>query len=134
MIRSRLLFFTISLFAWTLLAGCTTSEDAQMAAPEDTNGPVEINIQNNSAIAFDQVVVSFPSQREDYGAVDSGGESPYRTIEKAYRYAYIEAHAGDETHIVQPIDYVGETLLETGRYTYALDLVDGELRLKLIEQ
>ncbi len=132
--RSWLLFFTISLFAWTFLAGCTTSEDAQMAAPEDTNGPVEINIQNNSAIAFDQVVVSFPSQREDYGAVDSGEESPYRTIEKAYRYAYIEAHAGDETHILQPIDYVGETLLETGRYTYALDLVDGELTLEMIEQ
>ncbi len=132
--RSWLLFFTISLFVWTLLAGCTTSEDAQMAAPEDTNGPVEINIQNNSAVVFDHVVVTFPSQTEDYGAVDSGGESPYRTVERAYRYAYIEAHAGDETHILQPIDYVGETLLETGRYTYALDLVDGELTLEMIEQ
>ena len=122
--RSGLLFLTISLFASIGSAGCNaTSEDAQMAAPEETGGPVEINIQNNSTVDFGRVVVSFPGQTEDYGTVGSGGESAYRTVEMAYRYAYIEAHAGDETHILQPIDYVGETLLETGR---ALSLAGNE--------
>lgn len=105
-----------------------------MAAPEETSGPVEINIQNKSTVDFDRVVVSFPGQTEDYGAVGSGGQSGYRTVEMAYRYAYIEAYVGEKKYILQPIDYTGETLLETGHYTYSLDLVDSELTLKLIEQ
>ncbi len=133
--RSWLLFLTISLFASIGSAGCNaTSEDTQMAAPEETGGPVEINIQNNSTVDFGRVVVSFPGQTEDYGAVGSGGESAYRTVEKAYRYAYVEASAGQDQFVLQPIDYTGETLLEPGRYSYALDLVNGELTLELVEQ
>lgn len=32
---------------------------------------------------------------------------------------------------LQPIDYVGETLLDPGRYTYELDYRDGHLGLEL---
>ena len=52
----------------------------------------------------------------------------------AYRYAYVEASAGQDQFVLQPIDYTGEKLLESGRYSYALDLVNGELTLALVEQ
>ncbi len=133
--RSWLLFLTISLLASIGAAGCNaTNEDTQMAVPEEIGGPVEINIQNNSTVDFGRVVVSFPGQTEDYGAVGSGGESAYRTVEMAYRYAYVEASAGQDQFVLQPIDYTGEKLLESGRYSYALDLVNGELTLELVEQ
>lgn len=132
--KPGLLLVTISLFVWM---GCTTSsEEIQMTDPGETQtgGPVEINIRNDSGVSFSRVVVTFPSQAEDYGAIDSGGESVYRSVEMAYRYAYIEAHAAEQTYVLQPFDYTGEKLLETGRYTYALSLTDGQLSLELIKQ
>ena len=133
--RPWFFLLTINLFVWVGSAGCNAiSQDAKIATPEETSGPVEINIQNNSTVDFDRVVVSFPGQTEDYGTVRSGGQSANRTVEMAYRYAYVEVYAGEKQYVLQPIDYTGETLLASGRYTYSLALVDNELTLELIEQ
>ena len=84
--------------------------------------PVEIRVANASAVSFDRVVVGFPRQKVDYGALAALSQSSYRTVEEAYPYAYVEVHRAGEKLVLQPIDYVGETLLKSGRYTYVLDL------------
>ena len=42
---------------------------------------VQIRIANESSVSFDQVVVIFPSQQENYGAIAPQGQSTYRRIE-----------------------------------------------------
>jgi hypothetical protein len=70
---------------------------------------------------MENVVVTFPSQTERYGTVAPGGVTAYRSIERTYSYAKIEATINGQPAVLQPIDFVGETLLGPGRYTYSLD-------------
>lgn len=100
--------------ALLLLVGCS--------APLSPGGPVQVRIANESSVSFDRVVVGFPEQEENYGAVPAGSQTDYRPIERAYRYAYIEVYVGAEKLVLQPVDHVGESFLREGRYTYVLDV------------
>jgi hypothetical protein len=93
-------------------------------------GDVEIRILNSSSFPFDRVDVGFPEHEVSYGAIRANSASEYREVSKAYRYAYIEVEIGGEELVIQPIDYVGESLLGSGRYTYVLNVtVEGHLTL-----
>ena len=96
-----------------------------------SSGDVEIRIQNASPFSFQRVDVVFPADEVSYGAIGANSASQYRGVSKAYRYAYIEVDIGGEELVLQPIDYVGESLLESGRYTYVLNVtVEGHLTLE----
>ncbi|MDZ7691644.1 MAG: hypothetical protein U5K69_11055 [Balneolaceae bacterium] len=84
--------------------------------------PVLIRVQNSSSLEMEDVTVRFPEQEVMYGDIDSGEYSSYTDISKAYRYAYFETIAGDKKVVLQPIDYVGESYLEEGKYTYVLNI------------
>ena len=77
---------------------------------------------NASPFAFDEVEVGFPSQSESYGSLAVGGATPYRPVTEAYRYAYVRVRSGGKTVVQQPTDYVGETLLAPGRYSYVIEM------------
>ena len=104
-------------------AGCASLDGA--------DGPVGVRVANESDVPFDRVIVGFPRERVDYGAVAAGDEAEYRFVEIAYRYAYVEVHVGDEVVRLQPVDYVGETPLDRGLYTYALGVDTGLTGLSL---
>jgi hypothetical protein len=112
-----------------MAAGCTSVQ-------ESAAGGVEIRMANRSDRDFDQVDATFTSKKVSYGPVAKGATSEYRTIqEDAYRYALVVVTAGGETFRFQPIDFVGETPLAPGRYTYALNIDpnDRQLTIDLIE-
>lgn len=115
-----------TLFLGLLLTSCASAS---------TNGdPVQIRVANESDVRFDQVVVNFPNQEENYGAIDAGGVSTYRQVGEAYRYAHLQVRIGERDLVMQPMDFVGESLLTSGRYTYVLDVddpVSGNLELTL---
>ena len=95
-------------------------------------GDVQVRVANESSLAFGDVEVTFPEDHVDYGAVGSRGVSEYRRVTKAYGYALIVVQVGGEELRIQPIDYVGESLLPPGRYTYALNVtIEGHLTLDL---
>ncbi|HSJ09004.1 MAG TPA: hypothetical protein VK928_03800 [Longimicrobiales bacterium] len=83
---------------------------------------VEVRVSNLSAVAFDSVTVTFPSETHRYGRVDAGASSGYAQVSQAYRYARIEVWAAGASYVLQPIDYVGEQPLAPGRHTYGLTL------------
>ena len=92
---------------------------------------VQVRIRNESQVAFDQVRVVFPrGPAADYGPLAAGASTAYRTARQAYPYAYIRVTVDGQTLTLQPRDYVGETPLEPGRYTYALTLDHGSLDLR----
>lgn len=97
-------------------------------------GDVRIRIQNASSFPFDRVDVVFPEDQVSYGSIRANSASEYRDVSKAYRYAYIEVEIGGEELVLQPIDYVGENLLGSGRYTYVLNVtIEGHLMLDFRE-
>lgn len=95
---------------------------------------VSIRIENASDVDFDEVSVFFPdqpSQPVHYGAIQQGAVSDYQQTTRAYRFAPIEVRVGTQTLVLRPIDYVGETALPAGRFTYVLKVQDARLHIDL---
>ena len=113
-----------ALLLLTLSLGCSD-------ASGPGSGNVQVRIGNDSQSAFSNVAVIFPQDEVDYGAVDAGEESAYRTVSVAYPYARVDVRIGSTELRIQPRDYVGENVLEPGRYTYSLYFIDGYLQLEL---
>lgn len=115
----------LALVLLTALAACGVT----------TPGTVRLRVANASQWDFEQVVVGFPEESLDYGSIPAGGASEYQVARKAYRYGRIEARAGGTTMVSQPIDYVGESPLSPGSYTYRIDVdtLQPGLTLQLVE-
>lgn len=110
----------------------TATGTATTAPLPQAEQPLMIRIHNNSGRDFEHVTVRFPSQTEEYGPLAAGSSSPYHTVGEAYRYAYVKATSGENEFVLQPIDYVGESLLVPGDYTYVLELAGRQLLLSLV--
>lgn len=106
----------------TIAAGCSSLQQA---------GGLQIRVANASAFTMEQVTIGFPSQEVQYGTLAAGATSEYRDVEQAYRYAAVTVMVEDERLVMQPIDFVGESLLAPGRYTYVLDVDSPPTRLNL---
>jgi hypothetical protein len=111
-----------ALFTAALLTGCVTdSEDA-----------TEIRIRNVSAFDYDGLQVGV----ETYGRLPAGAETRYREFGTAYHYNYVRLDVEGDEMILQPTDYVGETPLGPGRFTYEVSVVDraaGQLDIQAVE-
>jgi hypothetical protein len=90
----------------------------------DKSKVVLIRIENSTGHDIKEVFVSGPEDDHDYGDLQKGKKSDYKTYEKAYRYAFCTFKIGDSQYTIQPIDFVGESLLEPGKYTYRLTISD----------
>jgi hypothetical protein len=93
---------------------------------------VLIRILNNSDRDFVNVLAKFPGDATvdpieiDYGSIASGHYSEFASVELAYRYTHIIAITETDTIDWEPVDYVGETPLSPGKYSYALDFIEGQ--------
>lgn len=95
---------------------------------------VSIRIENGSALDLDEVLVFFPDQPSravNYGSIKKGAVSEYHRTSRAYRYAHIEAKAGNRIFVLRPIDYVGEEELPAGRFTYVIKIQGESLSIAL---
>jgi hypothetical protein len=104
------------LLASLVLIGCSLS------SPFDDDEPAIVRVKNTSAVAYDDVKVGFPSGMVEYGRLEPGEATAYRDAGTVYRYAYVSIESEGRSWVLQPIDYVGETPLEGGRWTYELML------------
>ena len=92
---------------------------------------VWVRIRNASGVDFEQVQVNFYDKRVDYGDIKAGAQSRYLHTLLAYRYAFVQLTAAGKQYRLRPVDYVGETELASGRYTYVLDLDGTRISLRL---
>lgn len=104
----------------------------------ELNGKTAIRIQNSSGFFYQNVVVNTGGGRHEYNTIVPSTSSDYKLYEFAYRYAFVELTIDGDLATIQPIDYVGESKLESGYYTYEIDASGsgdryGRLTLKLVE-
>jgi hypothetical protein len=110
-------FIWIPLWSAALLAACSKNT---VAADATTTLGVQLRIENQCNLKIDSVAVISPGGKQVYYTINNGEKSGYKSYSFIYNYAYIKLYSGSEYKVVQPIDYVGETKIETGRYTYRL--------------
>lgn len=107
-------WLTTTLFALALLfAACSKSS------------PLEIRVTNRGTVPIDSLEINFVGQVETFVAIAPDTSTAYRPIKKAYHYARIQGTTSGKKFGLLPHDYVGETPLSPGRYTYALKITAG---------
>ena len=111
-----------------LAVGCSSDDDVE----------VYIRLENVSSHNYENITVNTWNNPLDYGNLGTGEVSDYQMVTKAYRYAFVELEIDGETYTIQPIDYVGESTLGSGYYTYQIDASDiteqyGRLTISLVE-
>lgn len=110
--RSLFILFAIAAF---ILSGCSKKTDAA--------GMVRLRIENMNMANLDSIVVQNPAGRQVYYNIPAGAKSDYKVFAYIYNYAYIKAYYSNQTLVMQPIDYVSETKLEEGNYTYKVYVI-----------
>lgn len=103
--------------------GCTDRDDDVELA--------NIRIKNVSDLVFDKVQVGGDEMIHENVASEDFSE--YLEYETAYRFDFIRIESGTEIFTLQPIDFVGETPLTLGFYTYELDVdEEGNILLNFV--
>jgi hypothetical protein len=93
---------------------------------------LQIRISNVSEFNFENIIVNASGEKVNFGNLNSNSKSEFKAFDLAYRYAYVELEIDGESLTLQPIDYVGETPLENGKYSYELNInQDNQIRLEL---
>lgn len=108
------LFVSISICCLLVLTNCTKANKTII------NGGVQIRLENASNFTYKDILVQ-TNQDHTFANLSSGDISEYQQFEMAYKYAYIEITIDGFQYKIQPIDFIGETLLEEGFYTYKID-------------
>ena len=121
--KQQLLCLLGSIVLFGAVSGCSGIADRP--------GTVQVRVANRSTQDFDRVTITFPSGKMDYGQLAKGAVTDYRPVEKAYRYAQVDAVVNGKSLTLQPQDYMGETPLAPGQYTYNLELDESGETLKL---
>jgi hypothetical protein len=56
-------------------------------------------------------------------SIAPGATAEYRTVDGAYRYGYLDVLVDGTRRILQPIDYVGESVIGEGRFTCVITIM-----------
>ena len=114
------------ILTYLFICSCSNQEDPNSFCEDgqENIGSIELRLQNESEYDFADIFVDTSGGIHEYCNLEAGGMTGYKKFEKAYRYAFIELLIDDEIFTIQPIDYVGESLLASGKYTYLLDASD----------
>lgn len=105
----------------------------------DESSRILIRLENKSDYQLNQVVVTSPASGQiDFGNLLPRRFTDYRRVKAAYPLMAVAAKINDRKVEFVPDDYLGEQLLESGKYTYLISVVESEgvkyLRLKCIVQ
>lgn len=122
----------ILIFSISTLISCSGDDD-------NKTSKLNIRLSNVSQFDFQNIVVNTSTGNTSYEDIGSQQMTGYKSFQTAYRYAFVELQIDGETYTIQPIDYVGETPLKNGNYTYQIDANDSQeryhkLSLTLIEE
>ncbi len=125
---SYLVYFLIFIAGSTFIScnrdSLKACEEHQKPPCNEDPNKTNIRIVNGSKFDFCNVILNPSDGNVNYGIIEKGSASCYRTFEKAYNYAYVSLEIGDKTFTLEPIDFVGEPTLGTGNFTYTLDVLD----------
>ncbi len=81
---------------------------------------VEIRFRNASALDLHDFVYQSGGEPLVFARIPAGTTTAYRLVDRSYSYGFIEFRVDTLRYVQQPIDYVGETPLSGGQYTYTI--------------
>jgi len=97
----------------------------------DSPNEVLIRILNKSDVTFNDTKLN----NENFGTLAPNQKSEYRVFAGAYEIGTVSIIIEGENYLMLPSDFIGETLLSNGKYTfqYIFDFQSKNLRVNLVE-
>ena len=97
---------------------------------DDETNEVYFRLANVSEVNFENATYN----KINFGDIKAGSKTEYKLFKNQYSYGAVSITIDGKDFGWTPIDYVGESLLEDGRYTfaYSFDISDEILTDKLI--
>lgn len=120
--RTRSIAMRLPTLALTTLVLAACAGDPGVVTPGE--GPVRLRLENATGGVIDSATAWTLDGPRRFGRLLPGGSSAYTAVSAAYRFVTIDAFFPDTTLRLQVIDYVGESTLPPGRYTYILSLFE----------
>ena len=109
------------------LATVATATVVACGNPFFGDSKTEIRLRNASTFDLTNVTFAPGAPRLEFARIAPDGTTEYRTVDDAYPYGYLDVLVGGERRVLQPIDYVGESEIGAGRFTYVIT-IDGATR------
>ena len=108
------------LFFIGVLFSCSNDTTSDIIIPQTSS--VQIRIQNASPnlCKFENIIVNTYNKDVSFENLLTGQKSAFKTFDLAYSYAFVQLQINGKTYTIQPADFVGETPLENGNYTYKI--------------
>jgi hypothetical protein len=101
-----------------ILLSCSNDTTSDTIIPQTSS--VQIRIQNASPNKFENIIVNTYNKDTNFENLNSNQKSAFKIFDVAYRYAFVQLQINGKTYTIQPVDFVGETPLENGNYTYKI--------------
>ena len=104
----------------TLLALCAILSVGACDNPLALSDGVEVRIRNATSMTLTDISVTWPGGSMQVSQLAPGEVSRYEAHEGAYSYGAVRVTGNGTVRRLQPIDYVGESPLSPGKYTYVI--------------
>ena len=117
--------FTLILLSIFSLFSCSSDDDS------NTNETTEVNIRlsNTSDFKFENATYN----NVNFGDIEPGEITEYKTFESSYSYGRVIITIEGQEYAKTPIDFVGESLLEAGNYTFHYSFENNNLTDELVK-
>ena len=107
----------LAFLAITLLLSC------------EPNKRLKFSLKNATDIAIKDIVVGLPDTTLHYSKLNAKSSTGWVNTKSAYSYGYLKfKDLHNKEYIVQPEDYVGETLYKNGYMTFIIESLDSVKR------
>jgi hypothetical protein len=90
--------------------------------PFGSDGPTRIRLRNASSFELTSVTFAPGSERVEFTRIGPNAITEYRSVEHAYSYGYFDALVAGVRRTIQPIDFVGESYIGEGKFTYQVTI------------
>ena len=105
-----------------LLVGAVIGGTAACGNPFGSDGPTRIRLRNASSFELTSVTFAPGSERVEFDRIGPNATTEYRSVEHAYSYGYFDALIAGVRRTIQPIDFVGESYIGEGKFTYVITI------------
>ena len=104
------------------IVAATVFATAACGNPFGSDGPTRIRLRNASSFELTSVTFAPGSERVEFTRIGPNAITEYRSVEHAYSYGYFDALVAGVRRTIQPIDFVGESYIGEGKFTYQITI------------
>jgi hypothetical protein len=100
---------------------------AACSNPFSADDGTHIRLRNSSAFVLTAVTFQPGEPQLKFARIEPGEATDYVPVSNAYSYGYLDVTVDGARRVIQPIDYVGESYIGDGRFTYVITIEPGTL-------